>query len=64
LSKTGTAIAYSRGKDAFIQGIFSSPYALETIKHKEWQRGFDEAFSQHREAYDVQRIQQPDTLKV
>mgnify|MGYP003624472782 CR=1 FL=1 len=64
MSKTGMVIAHSRGKDAFTEGTFSSPYALGTIKHKEWQRGFDEAFSKHREVYDVQGIQSTNSFKV
>lgn len=56
MKNTGLAIAYERGRDAFKEGVFTSPYDDQTIKHKEWQRGFDDAFSENQGLQNVQRI--------
>jgi len=53
---TGLVIAYERGKQAFLEGAFNSPFTEGTIKQKEWQRGFDEAFLQNKEERHVQGI--------
>lgn len=56
MKKTGLEIAYERGRDAFIEGVFTSPYNEQTMKHKEWQRGFNDAFYNNQVVRDVQRI--------
>jgi len=57
MQNKGVAIAYDKGKVAFIEGDLTNPYAQGTIKFKEWQRGFDEAFANQKKVCDVQRIQ-------
>tara|TARA_B100001250_G_C19782538_1_gene782533 strand:+ start:202 stop:414 length:213 start_codon:yes stop_codon:yes gene_type:complete len=37
-------IQYNKGRGAFYRGIMKTPYHLNTMQHREWQRGFDSAF--------------------
>tara|TARA_B100000073_G_scaffold319100_1_gene297731 strand:- start:1036 stop:1248 length:213 start_codon:yes stop_codon:yes gene_type:complete len=37
-------IQFNKGRGAFYRGYTRTPYHLNTMQHREWQRGFDSAF--------------------
>jgi hypothetical protein len=37
-------VAYEYGTNCFREGKLDNPYKYGTYMHKEWQRGFDDAF--------------------
>jgi len=35
------SIQFEKGTEAFKRGLMKSPYALNTMQYREWQRGFN-----------------------
>ena len=38
-------IQFNRGVQAFKRGALKSPYSFNTMQYREWQRGFNSAYS-------------------
>ena len=45
-------LQYERGIRSFRKGKVKSPYPLNTMLHREWQRGFNDAF-----AHNLKKVQ-------
>ena len=54
--KNKLQVAFEQGKKAFIKGIFESPYSVNSLNHKEWQRGFDSAYLENSRRSSLVRI--------
>ena len=50
---------YNHGISSFWKGQLANPYPINTVKHREWQRGFNKAYFDNLEK--VKRLERKQT---